>query len=133
MSQALMTSNAPPWTYRGGRKPGVKNKLTRARINLAEWARSIIEDPEYRKRVAAQALLGTLSDVELKCLYEYGYGKPDTKLILAMHEEEPEGTRASPEEASNVIERTRQLALEAAELEGDTVDAEIVTPREEER
>jgi hypothetical protein len=134
MSQALMPSNAPPWTYRGGRKPGVKNKLTRARLDLAQWARSILENPEYRERVKAQAILGTLSDVELKCLYEYGFGKPDSKLILELHKEDLEQQeKASPEETASVIERTRQLALEAAELEGDTVEAEIVTPREEER
>jgi hypothetical protein len=141
MSQALMPSNAPPWTYRGGRKPGVKNKLTRARLDLAQWARSIIADPDYQKRVKAQAILGTLSDTEMKLLYEYGFGKPDSKLILELHKEDVEQQeKASPEEAASVIERTRQLALEAAELEGDTVDAEVVTPpppppppREEER
>jgi hypothetical protein len=117
----------PPWWTHTGRKKGVKNKLTVARLDVAAWARSVIMDPEYRARVKAQAVVGTLSDVELRLLYEYGLGKPDAKLILQMHQAaEEEATYVAPEEAQSAKERLLQLAREAEELEGDTVDAEVV-------
>jgi hypothetical protein len=56
----------------GGRKKGTPNKAT---VEIKEFARSILEDPLYQKRLRGRVMQGKASQIEV-LLFHYAYGKP---------------------------------------------------------
>ena len=56
----------------GGRKPGTPNKAT---VEIKEFARSILEDPLYQKRLKDRVIQGKAPHIEA-LLFHYAYGKP---------------------------------------------------------
>jgi hypothetical protein len=61
-----------------GRKKGVLNKRT---IEIREFARGVLEDPEYRAQLKSRLLKGTSPAIE-QLLYYYAYGKPIDRIQL---------------------------------------------------
>lgn len=55
-----------------GRKKGTPNK---ASVEIKDFARSILEDPDYKARLKVRILSGKAPHIE-QLLYFYGYGKP---------------------------------------------------------
>lgn len=55
-----------------GKPKGVPNKATR---EVKEAARLLVEDPEYRRRLAARLAAGDAGPIEV-LLWHYSYGKP---------------------------------------------------------
>jgi len=56
----------------GGRKPDTLNKAT---VEIKEFARSILEDPLYQKRLRGRVMQGKALQIEV-LLFHYAYGKP---------------------------------------------------------
>ena len=63
---------------KAGRKKGTLNKKS---VEIAAFARSVLEDPEYRQNVRMQAQAGVLSPTLETLLYGYAYGRPAQRLI----------------------------------------------------
>jgi hypothetical protein len=56
----------------GGRHAGTPNKAT---VEIKEFARSILEDPLYQKRLRGRISQGKAPQIEV-LLFHYAYGKP---------------------------------------------------------
>ena len=56
----------------GGRQTGTPNKAT---VEIKEFARSILEDPLYQKRLRGRVSQGKATQIEV-LLFHYAYGKP---------------------------------------------------------
>ena len=56
----------------GGRKRGTTNKATH---DIKEFARSVLESPNYRASLMKRLICGTAPKIE-EILYQYAYGKP---------------------------------------------------------
>lgn len=56
----------------GGRQTGTPNKAT---VEIKEFARSILEDPLYQKRLKDRVIQGKAPQIEV-LLFHYAYGKP---------------------------------------------------------
>lgn len=56
----------------GGRKSGTPNKAT---VEIKEFARSILEDPLYQKRLRDRVIQGKAPQLEV-LFFHYAYGKP---------------------------------------------------------
>lgn len=56
----------------GGRKAGTTNKAT---VEIKEFARSILEDPLYQKRLRGRVGQGKAPQIEV-LMFHYAYGKP---------------------------------------------------------
>ena len=61
-----------------GRPKGLPNKVTR---DIAAFARSVLEDKEYVRKLVVRLNQGKAPAVEAK-LYEYGYGRPKETVEL---------------------------------------------------
>ena len=57
----------------GGRKAGVVNQTT---VEIREVARSLLEDPQYQRRLRERLLAGKCPPQIEALLFYYGYGKP---------------------------------------------------------
>jgi hypothetical protein len=55
-----------------GRQKGTQNKAAR----VEGYARAMVEDPDVREQILAQARQGTLPAPVLTMLFHYAYGKP---------------------------------------------------------
>lgn len=63
----------------GGRKQGTPNKAT---VEIKEFARNILEDPAYQKRLRVRIIQGKAERIEA-LLYHYAYGKPSENLTAS--------------------------------------------------
>lgn len=68
-----MPRGAAPGERRGGRQKGTPNKRT---VDGERYARAIVEDPQVRATLLAQAQAGTLAPELFKVFLAYAYGKP---------------------------------------------------------
>ncbi len=64
-------NNLPPGPG-PGRPKGLPNKVTR---DIQEFARAVLEDPDYVRELKVRLRRGKAPHVET-ALYHYGYGKP---------------------------------------------------------
>lgn len=62
-----------PRLPQAGRRAGTPNKRT---ATVQEYAKGIVEHPEVRAQLLAQALAGELPPVLMQMLFYYAYGKP---------------------------------------------------------
>jgi len=62
-----------------GRKKGSLNIVTR---QIAEFAKSLLEDPEYQAKLKARLLAGKAPHLE-PILFYYAYGKPKERVELS--------------------------------------------------
>lgn len=65
----------------GGRQAGTPNKRTQ---EIQAYARGIVEDPEVRAQVLAQAQAGLLAPGVLIMLFHYSYGKPKESIDITV-------------------------------------------------
>jgi hypothetical protein len=92
-----------------GRKPGTPNKRT---LEIAEYARRIVEDEKVRAMVLLQAQNGSLPPAVLVLFYHYAFGKP----VERVEHGGPDGGAIAFEDltALSALERARRIAeLEA--------------------
>ena len=61
----------------GGRRKGVPNRSTQG---IREFARGLLSDPEYQRRLKERILAGKAERIEA-LLYVYGYGKPEALVV----------------------------------------------------
>jgi len=61
-----------------GRPKGKPNKATR---DIQEFARKMLEDPEYVRKLTSRLQAGKATHLE-PLLYHYGYGKPKDTLAV---------------------------------------------------
>ncbi len=57
----------------GGRVLGTRNKASE---EIVQWARAVLEDPEYRQNLAARLRAGKVAPAVETALYYYAYGRP---------------------------------------------------------
>lgn len=87
----------------GGRQAGTPNKAT---VEIKDFARSILEDPLYQKRLRGRVVQGKAPQIEV-LLFHYAYGKPKEvfsgerswtleELVLGLERETGEETMVSP-------------------------------------
>ena len=62
-----------PRAPNAGRKKGSQNKSTGT---IGDFARSVVEDVEYREQIRVRARTGALPPAIEAMLYAYAYGKP---------------------------------------------------------
>jgi len=72
----------------GGRPPGSLNRTT---LEVREFARQLIEDPEYQAGLLGRMIAGKAPQMEM-LLFHYAYGKP-----VERHEVTASATAAGPE------------------------------------
>ena len=61
----------------GGRHAGTPNKAT---VEIKDFARSILEDPHYQKRLRDRVIQGKVPQMEV-LLFHYAYGKPKEHFV----------------------------------------------------
>ena len=70
---------------RAGRPKGVQNKAT---LEVKEFARGLIDSPEYQAALLARIQAGTLSPGVETLLWHYSFGRPKEQVELS----NPDGT-----------------------------------------
>lgn len=96
-----------PWQVQGGATISQKN-------DVAQWARKVLKNPEYRSRVEQQAIAGTLPTQVEVLLYHYAFGKPVDRVEVKVSQERLEDLsldqlEAQLQEQLRIVEEARAL------------------------
>jgi|SRR6266853_1739521 len=97
-----------------GRPRGAQGKVTR---EVKEWARGLLEDPEYRDALQRRLIDGTCPPQLEVLLYHYAYGKPVD--VIAM---------ANAEKARDYAQEQMVFEEQIAKLLGSPASAEPEPP-----
>ena len=98
----------------GGRPPGSLNRTT---LEVREFARHLIEDPEYQAGLRRRMIAGKAPQMEM-LLFSYAYGKPVERHEVNAYARAagPEGSERRGSEAAEEDHSGRNLKIHGVEI-----------------